>query len=86
MQKDLNEKEEKIRILEAKNETYRQAADTKTDEIENLKQKVMMLEQEVCILKLFINCVRMLCYTDSYQVKLMKKKNYWMRKESYWQT
>ena len=55
MQKDLNEKEEKIRILEAKNETLRQTADTKTDEIENLKQKVMMLEQEVCILVLLKN-------------------------------
>lgn len=49
MQKDLSEKEERIRILEAKNETLRQTADTKTDEIENLKQKIMMLEQEVVL-------------------------------------
>lgn len=47
MQKELEDKEEKIRVLEAKNETLKQAAETKTDEIENLKHKVMMLEQEV---------------------------------------
>lgn len=49
MQKDLSDKEEKIRILEAKNETLRQTADSKTDEIETLKQKISMLEQEVCL-------------------------------------
>lgn len=49
MQKDLSDKEEKIRILEAKNETLRQTADAKTDEIETLKQKISMLEQEVCL-------------------------------------
>ena len=49
MQKELEEKEEKIRILEAKNETLSRTADTKTDEIENLKQKISMLEQEVCL-------------------------------------
>ena len=47
MQKELDEKEEKIRILEAKNETLRQTAEEKTDEIETLKHKVSMLEQEV---------------------------------------
>ena len=47
MQKELEQKEEKIRILEAKNETLRQTTDTKTEEIEDLKQKVSMLEQEV---------------------------------------
>ena len=49
MQKELEEKEEKIRILEAKNETLSRTADTKTDEIENLKQKISMPEQEVCL-------------------------------------
>lgn len=47
MQKELEQKDEKIRILEAKNETLRQTTDAKTDEIENLKQKISMLEQEV---------------------------------------
>ena len=48
MQKELDEKEEKIRILEAKNETLSRTADAKADEIENLKEKISMLEQEVC--------------------------------------
>lgn len=48
MQRELNEKDEKIRILEAKNETLRQMADAKADELEAIKQKVSMLEQEVC--------------------------------------
>ena len=84
MQKDLNDKEEKIRILEAKNETLRQTADTKTDEIENLKQKVLMLEQEVCTEGLLKLCTS--ASLHSYQVKQMRKRNYWMRKKSYWQT
>lgn len=47
MQQDLEKKDETIRVLEAKNETLRQTLDTKTDEIENFKQKISMLEQEV---------------------------------------
>ena len=49
MQKELDEKEEKIRILEAKNETLSRTTDAKTDEIENLKEKISVLEQEVCL-------------------------------------
>ena len=74
MQKDLNDKEEKIRILEAKNETLRQSADTKTDEIENLKQKISMLEQEVYSVVLLKLCTSALLH--SYPVKQMRKKNY----------
>ena len=47
MQRELVEKDEKIRILEAKNETLRQTVDAKTSEVENFKQRVVMLEQEV---------------------------------------
>ena len=63
MQKDLSEKEEKIRILEAKNETLRQTADAKTDEIENLKQKIMMLEQQVALYHRKIVYMQTFCYT-----------------------
>jgi len=47
MQRELSDKDEKIRILEAKNETLRRTVDTKTDEVESLKQTVVMLEQQV---------------------------------------
>jgi len=47
MQKELEQKEEKIRILEAKNETLKQAAESKTNEVEELKQKLAILETEV---------------------------------------
>lgn len=48
MQKELGEKDETIRILEAKNIALRQTLDAKVDELEVLKQKVSMLEQKVC--------------------------------------
>jgi len=47
MKKDLDAKNEKIRILEAENETLLQTIDVKIDEAEILKQTVTMLEQEV---------------------------------------
>ena len=47
MQRELEQKEEKIRILEAKNETLKQMAEAKTNEVEGLKQKLAMLETEV---------------------------------------
>jgi len=47
MQRELEQKQEKIRILEAKNETLKQTAEAKTNEVEELKQKLVMLETEV---------------------------------------
>lgn len=47
MQRELEQKEEKIRILEAKNVTMKQTAEAKTNEVEELKQKLAMLETEV---------------------------------------
>lgn len=47
MQRELGEKDEKIRILEAKNETLRQTVDAKINEVESFKQRVVMLEQQV---------------------------------------
>ena len=48
MQKEMGEKDETIRILETKNEALRQTLDARVDELEVLKQKVSMLEEEVC--------------------------------------
>ena len=48
MQIELDERDERIRILENKNAALRQTVDTKVEESEVLKQKVSLLEQEVC--------------------------------------
>ena len=47
IQRELNDKDEKIRIMETKNETLRQIVEAKVDELELLKQRVAVLEQEV---------------------------------------
>lgn len=48
IQKELDAKDEIIRILEDKNAALTQTVDMRVDEIEILKQKMLMLEQEVC--------------------------------------
>ena len=57
IQKELDEKDAKIRILEDKNAALRQTVDAKVDELEVLKQKASLLEQEVCGIINTINCV-----------------------------
>lgn len=47
MQRELDEKDEKIRMLEAEHVMLTQTVDGKVDELEGLKQKLSMLEQEV---------------------------------------
>ena len=47
IQRELDEKDEKIRIMEAKNETLRQIVGAKADELELLKQREAALQQEV---------------------------------------
>lgn len=76
MQKEIGEKDETIRILETKNEALRQTLDARVDELEVLKQKVSMLEEEVCNK---IVCMQVtvpeLCIC-SYQSKVLRKRNY----------
>ena len=84
MQKELEHKEEKIRILEAKNETLKQTAEAKTNEVEELKQKLAMLETEVEQKDIFYCLLTVL--VCSYPPKLLKKRNYRMKSENCWLT
>ena len=84
MQKEMSEKDETIRILENKNEALRQTLDARVDELEVLKQKVTMLEEEVCN---EVVCTQVtLSLLCSYRPRQLRKKSYWMRRESCWQT
>lgn len=56
MQKELTVKDERIKLLESKNGKLIQIIDEKTIELEALKQKASLLEQEVSgLLKLCIS-------------------------------
>ena len=65
IQKELNEKDAKIRILQDKNTALQQTVDAKVDELEILKQKASILEQEVCDLISTINYVHLVTQLSS---------------------
>ena len=86
MQKEMGEKDETIRILETKNEALRQTLDARVDELEVLKQKVSMLEEEVCDKVVCMQVTVSESCVCSYRPKVLRKESYWMRRESCWQT
>ena len=82
MQKELDEKDETIRMLEDKNRALKRTIDAKVDELETLKQQASLLEQEVCdSISILNRHVSSLFY--SYQAEVLGKRNYWRRKKNY---
>ena len=84
IQKELDEKDETIRMLEDKNTVLKRTIDAKVDELETLKQQVSLLEQEVCggpISKIKLHVSRLFC---SCPAEVLRKRNYWRRKKNWW--